>query len=113
LAGIDEIEHAAVNKLAKTGAEFLICPDKTMHQALPYVESRSPLPRPHIAEVVAAEAAICGLRRLGLTGTRYLVESDVYPEKPMARGVEYLRPNEDEREEINRIIMDELVYGVF
>jgi len=30
-----------------------------------------------------------------------------------ARGIEYLRPNTTEREEINRIIMDELVYGTF
>ena len=111
--GVGDLMLSSANKLANTGAEFLICPENTIHQALPYVELCSPLPWLHIAEVVAAEAATRGLRRLGLTGTRYLVGSDVYPEKLMACGVEYLRPNEDEREEINRIIMDELVYGVF
>jgi aspartate racemase len=111
--GVGELMLSSANKLANAGAEFLICPDNTIHQVLPYVDSRSPLPWLHIAEVVAAEAANRGLRRLGLTGTRYLVESDVYPEKLMARGMEYLRPNQDEREEINRIIMEELVYGVF
>ena len=30
-----------------------------------------------------------------------------------ARGIEYVRPSKEEREEINRIIFDELVYGVF
>ena len=54
-----------------------------------------------------------GFRRLGLTGTRWLVESGVYPDKLAARGLEYVRPNAGEREAINRIIMDELVYGVF
>jgi aspartate racemase len=111
--GVGELMLSSANKLASSGAEFLICPDNTIHQALPYVESRSPLPWLHIAEVVAAEAASRGLRRLGLTGTRYLLESDVYPEKLMARGVEYLRPDQHECEEINRIIMQELVYGVF
>jgi aspartate racemase len=48
-----------------------------------------------------------------LTGTRWLVESEIYPEKLAARGLEYVRPNADEREEINHIIFDELVYGVF
>jgi aspartate racemase len=48
-----------------------------------------------------------------LTGTKYLVESEVYPEKLAAREIEYLRPTAAEREEINRIIFDELVYGVF
>jgi aspartate racemase len=37
----------------------------------------------------------------------------VYPEKLAAQGLGYVRPDVAEREEINRIIMDELVYGVF
>jgi aspartate racemase len=111
--GVGELMLSSANKLAKGGADFLICPDNTVHQALPYLESRSPRPWVHIAEVVAAQAVERGFRRLGLTGTRYLVESEVYPEKLTARGVEYVRPNTAEREEINRIIMDELVYGVF
>jgi aspartate racemase len=111
--GVGELMLSSARKLATIGAEFLICPDNTIHQALPYVEPRSPLPWLHIAEVVAAEAALRGLGRLGLTGTRYLVESEVYPEKLSARGLEYVRPHPDEREEINRIIMDELVYGIF
>jgi aspartate racemase len=112
-AAVGEIMLSSAHKLAKVGADFLICPDNTIHQALPYFESRSPLPWMHIAEVVAGEAVARGVRRLGLTGTKYLVTSEVYPEKLAARGLEYLRPNADEREEINRIIMEELVYGVF
>src|SRR5205823_6050713 len=110
--GVGELMLASANKLAQIGADFLICPDNTIHQALPYVEPRSPLPWLHIAEVVADEAVERGFRRLGLLGTRWLVESEVYPEKLRARGLEYVRPNTAEREEINRIIMDELVYGV-
>jgi aspartate racemase len=111
--GVAGLMLSSANKLAKTGAEFLICPDNTIHQALPHVEPHSPLPWLHIAEVVANEAAARGFRRLGLTGTRWLVESDVYPEKLTARALEYLRPNSAEREEINRTIMEELVYGIF
>ena len=111
--GVGELMLASANKLAKIGADFLICPDNTIHQALPLVEPRSPLPWLHIAEVVACEAADRGFRRVGLTGTRWLVASEVYPEKLRARGMEFVRPNAAEREEINRIIMDELVYGVF
>lgn len=111
--GVGELMLSSANKLAKIGADFLICPDNTIHQALPYVEPRSPLPWLHIAEVVAARAVERGFRRLGLTGTRWLVESEIYPEKLTARGLEHVRPNAAEREEINRIIMDELVCGVF
>jgi len=111
--GVGALMLASANKLAKSGADFLICPDNTIHQALSYVEPDSPLPWLHIAETVTAEAIERGFRRLGLTGTRWLVESEVYPEKLRARGLTYVRPNAAEREEINRIIMDELVYGIF
>ena len=90
--GVGELMLSSANKLAAIGADFLICPDNTIHQALPHVEPRSPLPWLHIAEVVAAEAVERGFRRLGLTGTRWLVESEVYPEKLAARGLGYRAP---------------------
>lgn len=111
--GVGEMMLVSANKLAQAGADFLVCPDNTIHQALPYVEPQSPLPWLHIAGVVADAAVARGFRRIGLTGTRWLVESEVYPEKLAAHGLDYLRPNAIEREEINRIIMDELVYGIF
>jgi aspartate racemase len=111
--GVGELMLSSANKLAKVGADFLICPDNTIHRALSYVEPRLPLRWLHIAEVVAAQAVERGFRCLGLTGTRYLVDSEIYPEKLTARGLEHVRPNPAERGEIHRIIMDELVYGVF
>ncbi|CAN7268397.1 MULTISPECIES: aspartate/glutamate racemase family protein [unclassified Variovorax] len=113
LQGVGDLMLASARKLAKTGADFLVCPDNTIHQALPLIEARSPLPWLHIAEVVAAEAVERGYRRLGLTGTRWLVDSEVYPEKLAARGLACMRPSDAERDDIQRIIMDELVYGVF
>ncbi len=104
-AGVGELMLESAHKLATSGADFLICPDNTIHQALPFVRARSPRPWLHIAEVVAAEAVGRGFERVGLTGTRWLVDSEVYPP-------EWVRPSTEEREELNRIIMDELVCGV-
>lgn len=112
-ASVGELMLDSANKLARIGAQFLICPDNTIHAALPFIESRLPLPWLHIADVVAAQAAERGFRRLALTGTRWLVESEVYPQKLQAHGVDYLRPQPAEREQLNRIIMDELVCSVF
>lgn len=109
--GVGDLMLASAYKLAAAGADFLICPDNTIHQAFDYVVARSPLPWLHIAEVVAVQAQARGFRRLGLTGTRWLVESAVYPDKLAARGLAFVRPTEQERVEINRIIMDELVCG--
>jgi aspartate racemase len=110
--GVGSLMLSSAHKLAQAGADFLICPDNTIHQALPGIASELPLRWLHIAEVVAAQAAGRGFRCIGLTGTRSLVESDVYPEKLKARGLEYRRPSPGERDEINRIILEELVHGV-
>lgn len=109
--GVAELMLSSSDKVARIGAKFLICPDNTIHQAMAYVSPRSPLPWLHIAEVVASEAVRRGFTRLGLLGTRWLVDSDVYPEKLMARGLEFVRPPATTRDAINRIIMDELVRG--
>src|SRR5262249_2451303 len=85
--GVGELMLASAVKLARIGADFLICPDNTIHQALPLIEARSPLPWLHIAEIVAAEAAGRKLRCLGVTGTRWLVDSEGYAEKLGARRI--------------------------
>lgn len=99
--------------LTRAGAEFLICPDNTLHQALDLVRDRSAAPWLHIAEEVAAIAAARGFKRLGVLGTRYLMEGPVYREKLRAGGIECEIPEADDRERINAVIFDELVYGRF
>ena len=112
LAGVAELMLASAHKLAAAGADFLICPDNTIHQAFELVAPRSPLPWLHIADVVASEAQARGFQRVGLTGTRWLVDSAVYPDMLAARGIACVRPGENERGDIDRIIMQELVPGV-
>ena len=109
--GVASLMLSSAHKLARSGAAFLICPDNTIHQVMATVLASSPLPWLHIAEVVAQEATARGYRRLGLTGTRSLVESEVYPEKLNALGITHVRPSLAARMELNRIIMDELVVG--
>jgi aspartate racemase len=111
--GVADLMLASARKLAAIGADFLICPDNTIHSVFDLVEPDSPLPWLHIAAVVADEAASHGFRRVGITGTRWLVDSTVYPEQLTKRGLEFVRPNEAERQEIHRIIMEELVAGRF
>jgi aspartate racemase len=108
-----ELLLRSASKLAAAGAEFLICPDNTAHQALDLVRDESPLPWLHIAEEVATLASARGFKRLGLTGTRYLMEGPVYPAKLEARGIACVIPGPEVRDGINAIIFDELVCGRF
>ncbi len=75
--------------------------------------SRSPLPWLHIAEEVAKEARREGFQRVALLGTKLMMESRLYPDKFTEYGIEYVIPNEEERQCINRLVFEELVYGRF
>jgi len=112
-AGVAELMLCSAEKLAKAGADFLICPDNTIHQAFDLVEHRSPRPWLHIAEEVVREARQQRYKRVAVLGTRYLMEGPVYPEKLKAAGMEYGIPGPQEREKINQIIFEELVNARF
>ena len=108
---VGELMLRSAQTLKRAGADFLICPDNTIHQALPFVLPRSPLPWLHIAEEVGKEAKRRGFRKLGITGTKFLVSGPVYPEKLEQLDIGYMRPTSAQQERINTIIFDELVLG--
>jgi aspartate racemase len=102
---------SSANLLVGAGAEILICPDNTLHQALDLVRDQAPAPWLHIAEEVAAVAVARGFERLGILGTRYLMEGPVYRKKLGAKGIGQEIPDADDRARINAVIFNELVYG--
>jgi aspartate racemase len=111
--GVAGLVLSSAHKLAKAGADFLICPDNTLHLAFPIFAPKSPLPWLHIAEEVAAQARQKGFRKLAITGTRYTMKGPAYPQKLAEVGIESLSPNEDEQGRIHQIIFEELVRGIF
>jgi aspartate racemase len=67
----------------------------------------------YIAEEVAAAASMRGFKRLGILGTRYLMEGPVYRSKLSLYGIGHEIPSAKERDEIDEIIFGSLVYGRF
>lgn len=111
--GVADLMLSSAEKLKKIGADFLICPDNTIHRSFARVAEHSPLPWLHIVEEVAAEAKRRGFQRLAITGTRYTMEGPVYPEVLVRSRIDFRVPEPLERTEIDRIIFDELVNGIF
>jgi aspartate racemase len=103
----------SVQRLAQAGAGFFACSDNTVHLALEEPGPALALPGLHIAEVVAERAARDGRTRVGVLGTRYLMDAPLYPRALAARGIAAEVPDADDRQAVNRIIFDELVNGVF
>ena len=111
--GVAGLMAQSGKKLAEAGAEFLICPDNTIHQAFIDGNLVGPLPWLSISEVVAREAVNRGFEKIGVLGTKYLMEGPVYSMACAEFGLEMRIPEKTGREEVDRIIFSELVYGRF
>lgn len=109
--GVAGLLLESAEKVARAGADFAICPANTAHEAFKFMRPRSPIPWLHIVEVVAGAAVAQGLSKLGILGTRFLMEGNLYREILSERGIEAVIPDGDERERINTLIFDELVKG--
>ncbi|MFZ1888058.1 MAG: amino acid racemase [Candidatus Binataceae bacterium] len=113
VGAVGEMMLESAARLVRTGAELLICPDNTVHQGLDLVRERSPAPWIHIAEEVSDEARRRGFTRIAILGTRFLMEGPVYRSKLATSGIDCRVPNLEQRQRINQIIYDELVYARF
>jgi aspartate racemase len=111
-SGVADLMLSSAEKLASAGADFLICPDNTIHQAFDIVIKRSPLPFLNIAEEVVLHAREKGYRMIGILGTKLLMEGPVYQKKLKENNIGHAFPEKDERLKISEIILNELVYGI-
>lgn len=110
--GVARLILSSAEKLRNSGATILICPDNTIHEAFPYLKDEISLPRLHIAEEVAKIAKVKGYDNLLVLGTKYLMAGPVYRDVLINKGIKYTVPDEEIRDHIDRIIFDELVYGI-
>lgn len=113
LPAVRAIMAESVERLAAGGCDFFACPDNTAHIALEMVGSSFPLPGLDIADVVAERASALGMRRVAVLGTRFTMAGPVYRRALPAVGIEPAFPKAQERTDIDRIIFDELVEGLF
>lgn len=111
--GVAGLLLESTEKVARAGADFAICPCNTAHEAFSFMRSRLPIPWLHIVEVVADVAANRRLSKLGILGTRSLMEGNLYKEILSERDIETVIPEINERETINTLIFEELVKGNF
>ena len=109
---VADLMLSSTQKLEKCGADFAISPDNTIHQAFSIVTEESPIPWLHIADAIALQAQKLDLTCLAITGTKYLMTGPVYPEILEKCGISCKIPTEKQREKIDSIIFNELVYGI-
>ena len=103
----------AVRQLAAAGATAALLAANATHLAFDEIEAASPIPLIHIADAARDVAKAHGRSRLGIFGTRFVMEAPMYPERFAARGMTVVAPTVDEMEYIHEKYFGELVRGVF
>jgi aspartate racemase len=83
-----------------------------MHKIADDVEEKVGLPILHIVDVMGDAVRKRGMHRIGLLGTRFLIEAQLYQERLRDRfAIEVLAPEEDDIDTIHQIIYHELCEG--
>lgn len=98
-------------KLKNAGAQGLMLCANTTHLVADEVEKHVGLPLIHIADETAKVVKSLHLKRVGLIGTRYTMESDLYPSRLKQQGIDVIVPNPKDQETIHHIIYHELIRG--
>jgi aspartate racemase len=101
----------AARGLRLAGADAIVVCTNTMHLVAPAIEAAVDIPLLHIADATAQRIRAAGLTRVALLGTRFTMERVFYRERIEAAGVEVLTPDIRQRDEVHRVIYDELCLG--
>ena len=102
----------AVAALAAAGCQRALLASNASHLAFDLIEPSPAIPLIHIVDAARDAAANAGHRRLGLIGTRFVMESDLYPSRLAPAGLEVVLPTPEERERVHAIYFGELVAGI-
>ena len=98
-------------RLEQAGADCILLCTNTMHKVAPRIEAALSIPFLHLADATARVVKEKGYTRVGLLGTSFTMEEDFYCGRLTRQGLDVLVPDQDLRNEVNRIIFDELCCG--
>ena len=99
-------------KLASIGAEFCFTPDNAVQHAVQLAEVSCDIPWLKMTSAVADRIEEDNRSTIGVIGTRYVTSGSAYQTDLGVKGIKLVRPDEDDAEMLNRIIFDELVFGI-
>ena len=108
---LHELMTKRAGLLQNSGAEMILICANTMHLSVPAIERSTNIPVIHIAKATAEKIVEKKLKKVSLLGTKYTMEKDFFKDTLTSFGIETIIPDEEDRNEIHRIIYNELSKG--
>lgn len=110
-AKLGEMLAREARSVERAGADLLLICTNTMHKLADVVSAAIEIPLLHLADATAAELAREGVRRAGLLGTKFTMEQEFYRGRLEKHGIGVLVPDDEQRDEVHRVIYEELCLG--
>ena len=110
---LDKKMAETATNLENSGASCILICANTMHLCIDAVRKVVGIPVIHIADTTAKEIQKKGIQKVALLGTKYTMEKDFFRDILNEHSIETIIPDAEERDEIHRIIYDELAQGEF
>ncbi|MBR9882078.1 MAG: aspartate/glutamate racemase family protein [Gammaproteobacteria bacterium] len=98
-------------RVQEAGADLIVLCTNTMHKVARDIEKAVDIPLLHIADATADALIADGVKRVGLLGTCFTMEQGFYKDRLEAYGIEVQVPEKAKRDQVHRIIYDELCHG--
>lgn len=108
---VGDLLRRSAKILADAGADFVLTPDNAVQYAIPLAEHESPLPWLAMPDLVADAIIADGRETVGLIGTRWVTRGSAYQTQLGMRGIRVVAPDDADADRLERVILDELVYG--
>lgn len=103
----------AARGVERAGADCIVICTNTMHKVADDVQASVRVPLIHIADATAEQVKAAGLTRIGLLGTRFTMEEEFYVGRLVHKyGLDVIVPEPIERDDVHRVIYDELCLGI-
>jgi len=112
---LDEVTHylvGEIEKVANAGADFALLASNTPHIVFDNIKNESPLPLVSIVEATCEKVLSLGLKRPGLFGTKFTMQSGFYHENLMRQDISVVVPDITDQDYIHEKYMEELVQGI-
>jgi len=103
----------AINSLYKAGADFGFISSNTPHIVFEQVQKASPIPLISIVETTRRNTENLGLKKVGLMGTLFTMQSNFYQTEFDRSGISLEVPTGQEQQYIHQKLMAEIEQGIF
>jgi aspartate racemase len=104
---------AGLAELAAAGCARALIASNATHLAFDHIDPPPSMPMIHIVDAARDAALARGHQRLGLIGTRFVMQSRLYLDRFEPAGLAVVHPTVEEQDVVHGIYMGELLHGEF